>query len=111
MNTVKSADTKAKKVKTVTVNVKTVSVKAIDKAVKKAKGSQNYVTKFILGKKVKKISKKAFSKYKKAKTLVVKTKKLKKKSVQFADYIFICIYQFMYIVYMLGIYPHTFFFG
>ena len=82
VNTVKSADTKAKKVKTVTVNVKTVSVKAIDKAVKKAKGSQNYVTKFILGKKVKKISKKAFSKYKKAKTLVVKTKKLKKKSVK-----------------------------
>ena len=78
----KSANAKAKKVKTVTVNVKTVGAKAVDKAVKKAKGSKNYVTKFILGKKVKKINKKAFAKYKKAVTLVVKTKKLKKNSVK-----------------------------
>lgn len=71
-----------KKVKTVTVNVKIVNAKALAKAVKKAKGSSKYVTKFVLGKKVKKIAKGAFKEYAKVKTLQVKTKKLKKKSVK-----------------------------
>jgi|GEM_PF-5516378 len=78
----KNANAKAKKVKTVTVNVKTVNAKAVNKAVTKAKGSKNYVTKFILGKKVRKIKSKAFANYKKAVTIVVKTRKLKKKSVK-----------------------------
>ena len=75
-------DTKAKKVKKVTVNVKTVSRKAIDKAVKKAGGSNKYVTTITLGSKVRKINKKAFAKYGKVKTLIIKSKKLKKASVK-----------------------------
>jgi len=76
------AEAKAKKVKTVTVNVATVSAKAVDKAVKKAGGSEKYVTKIILGKKVKKISSKALAKYKKVKTIELRTKKLTKKRVK-----------------------------
>jgi Fe-S cluster biosynthesis and repair protein YggX len=75
-------EAKEKKVKTVTVNVKTVSAKALDTAVKKAGSSEKYVTSFKLGKKVKKISKSAFKKYKKVTTLTLNTKKLKKKSVK-----------------------------
>ncbi|GEM_PF-1665961 len=71
-----------KKVKTVKVNVKTVNAKALDKAVANAKGSSKYVTKFVLGKKVKKIAKNAFKAYKKVTTLQIKTKKLKKKAVK-----------------------------
>ncbi len=71
-----------KKVKTVTVNVKTVNAKALAKAVAKAKGSSKYVTKFVLGKKVKKIAKNAFKAYKKITVLQIKTKKLTKKSVK-----------------------------
>ena len=77
-----AAEAKAKKVKTVTVNVKTVNAKAIDKAVKAKGGSKKYVTKIILGKKVKKIGKSAFKKYTKVTTLEVKTKKLKKATVK-----------------------------
>jgi len=79
-----TAETKTgtKKVKTVTVNVKTVSAKAVSKAVKKAGGTSKSVTKIILGKKVRKISPKAFAKYRKLTTLEVRTKKLKKKSVK-----------------------------
>jgi len=77
-----AAEAKAKKVKTVTVNVSTVNAKAIDKVVKKKGGSNKYVTKIVLGKKVKKISAKAFAKYKKVTTIELKTKKLKKKSVK-----------------------------
>jgi len=77
-----SAETKVKRVKTVTVNVATVTAKAVDKAVKKAGGSNKYVTKIILGKKVRKISPKAFAKYKKLTTLEVRTKKLTKKRVK-----------------------------
>ena len=40
------------------------------------------MTTIVLGKKVKKISKSAFKNYKKAKTLVVKSKKLKKAGVK-----------------------------
>jgi len=77
-----TTDAKAKKVKTVTVNVATVNAKAIDKVVKAKGGSANYVTKIVLGKKVKKISSKAFAKYKKVTVLEIKTKKLTKKSVR-----------------------------
>ena len=76
------AEAKAKKVKTVTVNVKTVSAAVVNKAVKKAGGSEKYVTKIVLGKNVRKIGKKAFAKYKKVTTLTIKTKKLKKASVK-----------------------------
>jgi len=77
-----AADAKAKKVKTVTVNVANVNAKAVDSAVKKAGGSEKYVTKIVLGKKVKKVSAKTFAKYKKVTTIELKTKKLSKKSVK-----------------------------
>ena len=72
----------AKEVKTVTVNVKTVDAKAIDDAVKKAGGSEKYVTKIVLGKEVSKISASAFEKYTKVTTLEIKSKKLKKAKVK-----------------------------
>lgn len=72
----------AKEVKTVTVNVKTVDAKAIDDAVKKAGGSETYVTKIVLGKEVSKISASAFEKYTKVTTLEIKSKKLKKAKVK-----------------------------
>lgn len=77
-----AAEAKAKMVKTVTINVKTVNAKAVNSAVQKAGGSSKYVTKFVLGKKVKSIKKGAFTSYKKATTLELKTKKLKKKTVK-----------------------------
>ena len=76
------AELQKKAVKTVTVNVKTVNAKAVNSAVAKAGGSSKYVTTIVLGKKVKKISKGAFKNYKKAKILVVKSKKLKKSGVK-----------------------------
>ena len=76
------AEEKAKKVTTVTVNVKTVTAKAIDSAVKKAGGSEKYVTKIVIGKKVTKISANAFKNYSKVKTLEIKSKKLKKAKVK-----------------------------
>jgi len=45
-------------------------------------GSNKYVTKIILGKKVRKIAKGSFWTYPKVRTLVVKTKKLKKANVK-----------------------------
>lgn len=77
-----AADQKAQSVKTVTVNAKTVNAAAIDKAVKAAGGSKEYVTKIVLGKKVKKIKSKAFKNYRKVTVLEVKTKKLTKRSVK-----------------------------
>ncbi|MBQ6401944.1 MAG: carboxypeptidase regulatory-like domain-containing protein [Firmicutes bacterium] len=71
-----------KSVKTVTINVKKVTPKAVDNAVAKAGGSSQFVTTFVIGKKVKKISKGAFKKYGSVTTLEVKSKKLKKKSVK-----------------------------
>jgi uncharacterized protein YbaP (TraB family) len=62
--------------------VATVNAKAVNKAVKKAGGKAKYVKTIVLGKNVKKINAKAFTKYKKAKTLQVKTRKLKKKTVR-----------------------------
>ncbi|MBE6040975.1 MAG: hypothetical protein E7220_00460 [Clostridiales bacterium] len=75
-------DAKARKVKTVTVNASTVNAKAVDKAVGKAGGSYKYVTKIVLGKKVRKISAKTFAKYRKVTTVELKTRKLSKKSVK-----------------------------
>ena len=80
-NAIKKKDGKVP-VTTVTVNAKTVSAKAIDKAVAKAGASKEDITTIILGKKVKKIKKGAFKQYRNAKTLVVKTKKLKKSKVK-----------------------------
>lgn len=77
-----AAAAKAKSVTTVTVNVKTVTAAAIDNAVKAAGGSNLYVTKIVLGKKVKTIKSKAFKNYSKVTVLEVKTKKLTKKSVK-----------------------------
>jgi len=68
------------KVRTVTINNKTVTAAAVKKAIKKAGGSSK-VTKLVLGKKVRKISKGAF-RGTKIKTIVVKSKKLKKKTVK-----------------------------
>ncbi len=76
------AEAKAQKIKTITVNAATVSPKVIDKVVKRKGGSAKYVTKIILGSKVKKINPKAFAKYKKVTTIEVRTKKLKKKSIK-----------------------------
>ena len=78
----KAAADKVKAVKTVTVNVKTVNAKAVVNAIKKAGGSAEYVTKIVLGKKVKKISASAFKSAKKVTELEVRTTKLKKKSVK-----------------------------
>ncbi|MBQ6623472.1 MAG: hypothetical protein IJH57_02520, partial [Mogibacterium sp.] len=72
----------AKRVKTVTVNAATVNATAINKAVKAAGGSSKYVTKIVLGKKVKRISKGAFKSYTKVKTLEIRSKKLKKNYVR-----------------------------
>ena len=66
---------------TVTINTSTVNAATINNAIVAAGGSKDYVTKFVIGKKVKKISKKAF-KGTKIKTLEVKSKKLKAKSVK-----------------------------
>ena len=71
-----------KAVKSVTVNTKTVTAKTVKTTITKAGGDSKYVTTIILGKNVKKISKSAFKNYKKAKTLVVKTKKLKRSTVR-----------------------------
>ena len=77
-----AAEAKAKSVRTVTVNTAAVTAKAVDAAVKTAGGSSEYVEKIVLGKKVKKISKGAFAKYKNVKTLTIKSKKLKKSTVK-----------------------------
>ena len=69
-------------VTSVTVNSGTVSAKTLMAAVAKAGGDAENIKTFVLGNKVKKISKYAFKNYKNAKTLVVKTKKLKKAKVK-----------------------------
>ena len=73
---VKPAESKVRKVTSVTVNSSTVSAKTVKSAIKKAGAKTKDVKQIILGSKVKKISKKAF-KGTYAKTLVVRTKKLK----------------------------------
>lgn len=82
-----TAKTTKTKVKTVTINVQKVTASALNKAVKKLNTSKKTastktITSIVLGAKVKGISKKAFAKYTKAKTLTVKTKKLTKESVK-----------------------------
>lgn len=67
---------------TITVNTKTVNAAAIKKAIADAGGSSQYITKIVLGKKVKKISKKAFAGVSNVTSLEIKTKKLKAKSVK-----------------------------
>ncbi|MBQ9155313.1 MAG: FMN-binding protein, partial [Eubacterium sp.] len=78
----KAVSDKSGKTKAITVNVRTVNAASIDKAVKKAGADKTYITKIVLGKKVKKISRSAFSSCKKVKVVVIKTKKLKKASVK-----------------------------
>ena len=65
----------------VTINKKTVNAAAVKKAVQAVQSRGETPSEFVLGSKVKKISKKAF-KGTSVKTLVVKTKKLTKKSVK-----------------------------
>ena len=72
----------AKNVKTVTVDVKTVTAKAVAEAIAEVGGDPKYVTTIVLGPKVKTIKASAFAKCKKVKTLPVQTKKLKKASVK-----------------------------
>ncbi len=74
------SDKASKKVTTATINKKKVTAKVVAKAIGNNKST---VSKVILGKKVKTVSKKAFAKFKKVKTIVVKSSKLKtRKSVQ-----------------------------
>ena len=70
----------AKTITGITVNKKIVNPKAIKTAIAAAGGKVQYVKTITLGKKVRKITRGAF-KNTKAITLVVKTKKLNKKSV------------------------------
>lgn len=72
----------AKNVKTVTVNVKTVTSAAIAKAIKAVGGDANTVTTIVLGSKVKTVKASAFKAYKKVTTVKVQTKKLTKKRVK-----------------------------
>lgn len=72
----------SKAITKVTVNAKTVSAKAVKKAFKRAGAVKNMVKTIVLGKKVRKIKKGSFKSYKKVKILIVKTKKLKKKTVK-----------------------------
>ena len=71
-----------KSVKTVTLNSKTVSAKTLESAVAKAGGSSKYVKSIVIGKNVRKIGKSAFKNCGKTKTLVIKSKKLKKSTVK-----------------------------
>ncbi|MGI6033132.1 MAG: hypothetical protein ACOX69_06915 [Coriobacteriales bacterium] len=65
-----------------TVNVKTVTAKAVAKAAKKAHATKGSTTSITLGKKVKTIKKGAFKSFKRVKTITVKSKKLAKKRVK-----------------------------
>ncbi len=80
--TTKSAAKKSKTKSVAKVVVKKKSVKStvIRRAIQKAKASN--VTTIVLGKKVKKIAKKAFAKFKTVRIIVLKTKKLTAKSVK-----------------------------
>ena len=66
----------------IAVNSKTVTAASLSAAMAKAGVSSKSVTTIVLDKSVKKISKGAFSNFKNATTLVVKTKKLKKSKVK-----------------------------
>ena len=75
------AEAMAKTVNSVTVDARTVNASAVAEAVRNAGGSGEYVTEIVIGKGVRKISRNAFAGTK-VNTLIVKTKKLKKKSVK-----------------------------
>ncbi len=76
-----AAEARAKSTRSVTVNTGTVSAKAVKAAVAAAGGRTEYVTEIVLGRNVKKISRSAF-KGTEVNTLIVKSKKLTKKSVK-----------------------------
>lgn len=76
-----ASEDKAKSVTSVTIPSGTVNASSINAAIAAAGGSRGYVTEIVLGKGVKKISKNAF-KGTKITTIVVQSKKLKKKSVK-----------------------------
>jgi len=78
----RTAAKKSGKIRTITVNVRTVNAGAINKTVKKVGADKTCITKIILGKKVRKISKSAFKNFKKVKVLEVRTKNLKKTTVK-----------------------------
>ena len=75
------SDAKARAVKSVKVGGSKVTAASIRAAIAAAGGRNEYVTELVLGKGVKKISKNAL-KGTKVKTIVIKSKKLKKKSVK-----------------------------
>lgn len=77
-----ASDAKAKSVKTVTVNTATVNASVIDQAVRAAGGSKLYVTKIVLGSRVKRIKSRVFSKCASVTELELRTKRLTKKSVK-----------------------------
>lgn len=77
-----AAEARVRAVKSVTVNTRIVNAAAVDRAVRKAGGSNKYVTKIVLGSKVRTIKSKAFRKYGKVTVLEVKTRKLTKKSIK-----------------------------
>jgi hypothetical protein len=82
-NTTTQSDSTAKTAKTAfTVNVKTVTAKALKKAAKRFGATVKSATTVTLGKKVKTVKKGALKSFKKVKTVIVKTKKLTKKSVK-----------------------------
>ena len=68
--------------KTVRINSRIIDKKTVESAIRSAGGNVDSVTTVVLGKNVKKISKGSFKNFKNAKTLVVKSKKLKKKTVK-----------------------------
>ena len=76
------ASTSTCSVTSVTVNVKTVSSASLVKAAKKAGADVSKVNQITLGPKVRAIKKNVFKKCGRLKTLVIKTKKLTKKSVK-----------------------------
>lgn len=78
---VKPAPSKTVAPTTVTVNTARVTSSSIAKACKKAGTTPAKVKKIVLGKKVKRVAKRAFVKCKKATVIILKTKKLTKKSV------------------------------
>ncbi len=77
----KAAEEKAKATTSVTVNARTVNDRTVNDAIAAAGGKTEYVTEIVIGKGVKKISRNAF-KGTKVNTLIVKSKKLTKKSVK-----------------------------
>ena len=70
-----------KSIKTITINKKTVSAAVVRKAIKMAGGTPSGIKEIVIGRNVRKIKKAAF-KGTKVKTLIIKSQKLKAKSVR-----------------------------